>query len=134
MLDELVYRIYIIGKRKKKVGVLEVPLNFFRLMKNSTFLKVDILNLESPILFVRSFVEFFFFPFLAKMGLTSVLIIQIEIVANVLEITKVSIKHFVPIMAYSFNFVLFCRGKTCCRFMCCPWQLESGTGDEIITD
>jgi hypothetical protein len=54
MLDELVYRIYIIGKRKKKVGVLEVPLNFFRLMKNSTFLKVRILNLESPFLFVRS--------------------------------------------------------------------------------
>jgi membrane protease YdiL (CAAX protease family) len=30
MLEELVFRIYITGKQKKKVGVLEVPLNFFR--------------------------------------------------------------------------------------------------------
>jgi hypothetical protein len=28
-------------------------------MKNSTFLKVNILNLESPILFVRSLLSFF---------------------------------------------------------------------------
>jgi hypothetical protein len=30
MVEELVFRIYITGKQKKKVGVLEVPLNFFR--------------------------------------------------------------------------------------------------------